>query len=41
MMLTDISNFERCALPMLSGTFRMWTITTQVSGPKWAPYRTG
>jgi hypothetical protein len=31
-VLTDISNFERCALPMLSGTFRMWTITTQVSG---------
>jgi len=30
--LTDISSFERCGLPMLSGTYRMWTITTQVSG---------
>lgn len=31
-VLADISNFERCALPMLSGTFRMWTIITRVSG---------
>ena len=30
--LTDISNFERCTLPMLSGTFRMWTITTRLNG---------
>jgi hypothetical protein len=31
-VLTDTSGFERCALPMLPGAFRMWTITTQVSG---------
>lgn len=30
--LTDISSFEGCGLPMLSTTYRMWTITTQVSG---------
>jgi Immunoglobulin I-set domain len=30
--LVDISNFERCGLPMLSGTYRMWTVTTQVTG---------
>ena len=30
--LTDVSGFERCGLAMLSTTYRMWTITTQVSG---------
>lgn len=30
--LTDVSSFQRCGLPMLSTTYRMWTITTQVSG---------
>ncbi len=30
--LTDISGFERCGLPMLSTTYQMWTITTQVTG---------
>jgi hypothetical protein len=30
--LTDISSFERCGLAMLSTTYRMWTITTQMTG---------
>ncbi len=30
--LTDISGFERCGLPMLSGTYRMWTATTEITG---------
>ena len=30
--LTDVSSFQRCGLSMLSGTYRMWTITTQVTG---------
>jgi hypothetical protein len=30
--LTDISGFQNCGLPMLSTTYRMWTITTQVAG---------
>ena len=30
--LTDISGFQRCGLGMLSTTYRMWTITTQVTG---------
>ena len=30
--LTDVSSFQRCGLPMLSGVYRMWTITTQVTG---------
>jgi hypothetical protein len=30
--LTDVSSFQRCGLPMLSGTYRMWNLTTQVTG---------
>jgi hypothetical protein len=30
--LTDISAFERCGLPMLNTTYRIWTITTQPTG---------
>lgn len=30
--LTDISSFLRCGIPMLSTTYRMWTVTTQMSG---------
>jgi len=31
--LTDVSGFENyCGAPMLSTTYRMWTITTQVTG---------
>ena len=30
--LTDVSSFQRCGLPMLTTTYRMWTITTQVTG---------
>ena len=30
--LTDVSSFERCGLQMLSTTYRMWTITTQMTG---------
>jgi uncharacterized protein (TIGR03437 family) len=30
--LTDVSSFERCGLPLLPGTYRMWTITTQMAG---------
>jgi len=30
--LTNISSFVRCGLTMLPGTYRMWTITTQLAG---------
>jgi len=30
--LPNASSFQRCGLPMLYGTYRMWTITTQMSG---------
>jgi hypothetical protein len=30
--LTNISSFARCGLTMLSGTYRMWTITTELAG---------
>ena len=30
--MTDVSSFQRCGLAMLSGTYRTWTITTQVTG---------
>jgi hypothetical protein len=30
--LTNMTAFERCGLPMLSTTYRMWTITTQPTG---------
>lgn len=30
--LNDVSSFQRCGLTMLSTTYRIWTITTQVSG---------
>jgi hypothetical protein len=30
--LTDVSSFVRCGLAMLSTTYRMWTITTQMAG---------
>jgi hypothetical protein len=30
--ITDISGFQNCGLPMLSTTYRVWTITTQVEG---------
>jgi hypothetical protein len=30
--LTNISSFVRCGLTMLPGTYRMWTITTQLVG---------
>jgi hypothetical protein len=30
--VTDISGFARCGIPMLSTTYRIWTITTQVAG---------
>ena len=30
--LTNVSSYERCGHPMLAGTYRMWTITTQVAG---------
>jgi hypothetical protein len=30
--LTDVSSFQRCGLAMLSGTYRTWTVTTQVTG---------
>jgi hypothetical protein len=30
--LTDVSSFVRCGLSMLPGTYRIWTITTQMTG---------
>jgi hypothetical protein len=30
--LTDVSSFERCGVPMLAATYRMWTITAQMTG---------
>jgi hypothetical protein len=30
--LTNISGFERCGLPMLQTTYRMWIVTTEMNG---------
>ena len=30
--LTDISSFLRCGIPMLPTTYRLWTMTTQMTG---------
>jgi len=30
--LTDISSFQRCGVAMLSGPYRLWTITTEMTG---------
>jgi uncharacterized protein (TIGR03437 family) len=30
--LTDVSGFQRCGIPMLATTYRLWTITTEIAG---------